>query len=212
MDNDLKKITYRQLSEESLSSITNEQLADIASLIYQTDEYIYPAMFECEENAKAVIPEMIKCQDPMFRLNNIFVAEFYPKIVGLILWHKGSLNWNKNIYEKSCRLKCINLSKYIGRVEDEYFHSYAGVRDDEIAIINVCVNEKLRNIGIGKGLIDAFLKEHFETDYFELYVLKENEAAISLYKNKGFILDRTIQGFSVDKRDLPCYVMSKKSG
>lgn len=56
-----KNIKYQQLI--SISSISESNYKEIADLIYETDPYIYPAMFLNRSNATVMIPELIRYND-----------------------------------------------------------------------------------------------------------------------------------------------------
>lgn len=93
--------------------------------------------------------------------------------------------------------------------EDIYFNSYADEeRADVISIINLCVSENARGLGIGKKLMESFLRQH-RGEKIELCVLEENKAALDLYKKMGFKEVSRYQGFSVDERDIVCIGMEK---
>lgn len=177
-----------------------EQLKDIAGLIWDTDPYIYPAMFKSRDEAEIVIPRMILCGDVMFSLKNLFVAEENDRIVGLILWIRGPMNWTPEIY-----LKCGGSSPYIDRIHKEYFALYQHMNPDVTSLINVCVSAKKRGAGIGHLLLREFLKQ--EHGICELYVLADNPGAVHLYEKHGFRITEKLQGFSVEPMDLLCYRM-----
>lgn len=179
---------------------TDEQLKDIAGLIYDTDPYIYPTMFESRENAQVVIPKMIKAGDSMFRPESLFLAMEKDEVIGLILWIKGALKWDRTIYDRSG-----GNSPYIDRVCQEYFASYSETPDNIISIINVCVKEKTRGKGIGSRMMDSFLES--TQGPYELFVLANNPAAVKLYEKKGFRIVETRQGFSLESNELPCHRM-----
>ena len=191
------------LHKPKLSELTGQQLEDIAELIYETDPYIYPAMFSSKEEAMNIIPKMIEAEDSMFNLENFFLAEKDNRIVALILWHRGPLKWSDNIY-----CACGGKSPYIKKVKTGYFDSYADIPHDMASIINVCVNRSMRNQHVGNILIDAFIK--MISGPYELFVLEDNTSAIKLYENKGFVVTETLQGFTVDNLDLPCLKMEKQ--
>ena len=191
--------------------VSEDMMENIAGLIYDTDPYIYPAMFGTRENALELIPELIQNDDSMFCLDNLYVAEYEGEIVGLVLWIKGKLNWSE---EKFCRIseKCrIPISQYLGIVTKKYIDSYADVKDGVISIINFCVSQEVRDIGIGSQLMESFLKTH-RHEPLELCVLEENSAAVKLYQKYGFMENNRYQGFSVDEKLLICIGMKNYEG
>ena len=201
-------ITFRQLHHDDI--LDEQQLVDIAGLIYDTDKYIYPQMFT-REQAKRLIPLLLAGnEDRMFSLDNIFCAMAGDRIVGLILHKKGPLNWDSGELVMYAGLLDENLSDTIDIVENEYFHEYDSTPEDATAILNCCVNSNYRmqnDIRLGTRMMQAFVAQHHER--LELYVLKETTAAMRLYLRAGFKTSEQdkCNGFSIDHRDLPCYFM-----
>ena len=208
MRNTFSNLSFYRLDKKH--NLSSEDLKRIAELIYQTDPYIYPAVFLSQDNAIKVIPEMIVTGDRMFCSKNIFVTELDSEIAGIVLWHQGELFWTTDHYEKVIDKLQIPPSPYIELVNKVYFRSYSNTRSDIISIINVCIFEKHRGVGIGSALIEAFLQETAGLcREYELFVLADNKNAVKLYMNYGFHVSDTINGFSVDQIDLPCYRMIK---
>ena len=201
-------ITFRQLNHDDI--LDEQQLLDIAGLIYDTDPYIYPAMFS-REQAKRLIPLLLAGnEDRMFSLDNIFCAVAGDRIVGLILHKKGPVNWDSGELVMYAGLLDEKLSDTLKVVEDGYFHEYDSTPKDTTAIINCCVNSNYRmrnDIRLGTRMMQAFVAQHPER--LVLYVLKETTAAMRLYLRAGFRTSEQdkCNGFSIDHRDLPCYFM-----
>ena len=184
--------------------LSEEQLKEIADLIYDSDPYIYPAMFTNRREAETVIPKMIRAGDPMFRRENLFVALAGPKVVGVLLWIRGPLAWNKKIYEK-----CGGKAKYIDRVAMEYFDLFAETLPDTVSLVRISVKKELRGNKTGSMLMETFLEA--EKGSCQLYVLANNMEAVHFFQEKGFRIRETRPGFSLDYQALPCYWMVKKS-
>lgn len=55
-------------------------------------------------------------------------------------------------------------------------------------------------------MMAAFLAAHPAASV-ELFVLHDNAAALRLYSNAGFRLERTLPGFCTGEDDLPCVQM-----
>ena len=201
-------ITFCQLHHDDI--LDEQQLVDIAGLIYDTDKYIYPQMFT-REQAKRLIPLLLAGnEDRMFSLDNIFCAMASDRIVGLILHKKGPLNWDSGELVMYAGLLDEKLSDTIDIVENEYFREYNSTPEDATAILNCCVNSNYRmqnDIRLGTRMMQAFVAQHHER--LELYVLKETTAAMRLYLRAGFRTSEQdkCNGFSIDHRELPCYFM-----
>lgn len=201
------RVDCRQLEADDY--LDEEQLEQIAGLIYDTDEYIYPAMFESREDALELIPELMQNGDAMFCQENLYIAEYEDEIAGILLWKKGPLHWSQELFEQTAEERNIPVSPYLNMVTKRYINSYAGKeREDIISIINLCVSEEARGMGIGKKLMETFLRQH-RGEKMELCVLEENKCAVQLYKKMGFKEMSKYQGFSVDEQNIVCIGMKR---
>lgn len=215
MDLSSKNIEMRQLSQKDCLSYS--QRKDIAALIYDTDQYIYPALFsgisEPRASGKTVIAELLeKNSDAMFCKDNLYIAQLDDIVVGLILCHQGDLCWDAETFmEQSLKAGVALDRESVLTVKREYFDTqYKEVLDDEkpISIINVSVNPFLQGRGIGDYLLKGFISEH-ENLAMELFVLSGNRRAISLYEKNGFEIVKMLPGFSLGPQKPECYKMMR---
>ena len=195
-----KEITICRGTERPLS---DAQLREIAALIYDTDLYIYPAMFASRQEAETVLSRMIRAGDRMFRTENMLLAMNGTKIAGVLLWIRGPLKWDHKIYEK-----CGGKAAHIGRVTAEYFDLFAEAPAEMASMVRISVNAKQQRQQIGSLLMDTFMKE--EEGPYQLFVLAKNEEAVAFFQRKGYRIRETRPGFSLDYQALPCYWMVKK--
>ncbi len=188
-------IMFRQFDIDSY--LSGRQLREIAGLIYDTDRYIYQGMFGSRQNAIKVIPTLFSGnEDRMFRLSNLYAAVMEEEIVGLILWVKGKLQWNPGGLCEVLRNLGIESPEYLNEVYSQYLSRYDSIDNyEKISLLNVCVDRKKRNAGIGRRLLMSFLEKHPKED-MELCVLKDNEAAMKLYQDCGFLVVEEYPGFS----------------
>ncbi|MCR4793051.1 MAG: GNAT family N-acetyltransferase [Lachnospiraceae bacterium] len=209
-------IRCRNISADEMLSI--EQYADIARLIYQTDPYIYPAIFgygdEGIQCAISILSEVFECKkDEMFSKDNLYVLEERGRIIALILWYKGKLNWDPKYIIEIAEKKGIILDKNnIELVRKEYVeYCYADSTDNNntVSIINVCVSENKRRTGIGSKILESFIFEQGSQTY-ELTVLADNAHAISVYKKFGFSIVKTEEGFALIPQRPLCYTMRRE--
>ncbi len=77
-------------------------------------------------------------------------------------------------------------------------------------MVSIAVMAQNRRRGVAQAIIDRALKgmEYYKAKQCFLEVRVTNEAAISLYKQLGFEVTRTINGYYSDGED--AYVMTKK--
>ena len=200
--------------------LTNGQSLDIADLIYDTDRYIYPALFASKnkdpnENARRIIRQLLQNgRDAMFCKSNIY-ADFDKsgRIVGIILWNKGGMEWDYRLFmEEAALLGIALIEENVRSVMKSYIEErYGGGsfnRRNAINVINVCVKADARNKGIGKAMLDSFVSRH-GTEPMELCVLCDNEPAITLYQKAGFKIVSQTEGFSMGSEKPLCYTMER---
>jgi GNAT superfamily N-acetyltransferase len=182
--------------------LSDVQLKEIAGLIYDSDPYIYPAMFESRRHAENIIPKMIRAGDQMFKCDNIYAAMDGTKIAGVLVWMRGPLQWNKKIYEK-----CGGRAKHIDRVVKEYFNLFEEAPSDMNTMVRISVKKELQGNHIGSMLMQTFMEA--EQGPYQLFVLSNNAEAISFFQKKGFRIRETRPGFSLDYQVPPCFWMTK---
>jgi hypothetical protein len=151
------EIQFEQLTDSS--ELSSDELEDIAKLIYSTDEYIYPDMFGSETIATAVLPKVLQAgSDPMFHKKNLFICRAGNRVVGIILWIKGSLNWNKGNLENEIikyvdfdQKKPLDKNKILENLEavsKTYLEDKYSSANDGITLLNVCVDPDVRGMRV----------------------------------------------------------------
>ena len=204
-------ISFRQISKTDLPRLTESQLIQLSELIYNTDPFIYPAMFESKEHALLLLSELIKSdKDSMFTVDNFFVAmDSDHNIVGLILWYKGGMIWDSGPLRSLALDHSILLPQTFDIVCQEYFSEYSEVSsEDIIQIINVCVSEKHRGKGIGQSMLKSFCSIHSDST-MELYTLADNPVAVQCYTMNGFRVVKACDGFAIGSDKPRCLKMVK---
>ena len=207
----------RQLIAKQLSSadiLSDEQLKTIATLIYETDPYIYPALFGYGEdgiyNAQTILGRLLKQgNDKMFALDNIFAVFNGGDIAGIILWNKGDLQWNADVLlEAAKQIKVVLDKESVAKVRNGYFFNYDKDSNAFISIINVCIKSEFRGRGYGSFLMRRFIDEH-KNEPMELCVLSNNRSAIKMYESCGFNISKQDIGFSVNDNPPLVFYMNK---
>lgn len=193
----------------------DDNLSQIADLIYDTDPYIYPYWFdnnetECKEFFKKTILE----EGFLFHYNNLYIAHDITtnEIVGVICAIDKSVNLKYN-YES---LKQVNekyekvVNEYIKPILDEV----AEYDDTTIYIPNVCINKELRGKRIGTNLLGYYISQMEKAGYnqFSLDCLLHNLPAKNLYHSMGFKEMKLFNGFSGDNRTIDVVSFFRKKG
>ncbi len=208
------QITCRQLKADE--PLTDTQYKDIARLIYETDPYIYPALFSGTEEPEAAAEEVLsrlisEGKDSMFHKDNLFVLFSGDLVAGIILWHDGALRWDADAFIRAADSLGVGLDrKSVSVVDKEYFGLYdTAASAAPLSLINVCVSKYLRGAGIGRTMLDAFIEKHKERD-MELFVLADNDGAVKLYEACGFQTCERAPGFALSSEKPDCYRMERK--
>ena len=212
------EMSGRQLTSED--SLTSAQYRDIAFLIYETDPFIYPALFfseggdSPEQNAIRILSESIQRNDDrMFCKDNLYVFGTADCIAGMILWHEGALNWKPDSLMKIAASLSVHLSeRNVQKVREEYFEKYDEANETRtLSLINLCVRDIFRGKGVGSSMLEGFLADHRQQTA-ELCVLSANRKAIQLYQNHGFEIIRHYSGFSLSDEKPLCLELRRNAG
>ncbi len=207
----------KQLKREDV--VTPVQYKAISTLIYDTDPYIYPALFDGDSNprtaAEIVLPVVIeRGDDELFRKDNLYIYCSGESLKGLILWHRGSLQWDSNRFFNTAQELGVVLIKenvlaVSGGYVDNKYNENENEESQSLSLINICVDSKSRGQGIGRRMMQEFIKEH-STESMELCVLADNLGAIHLYEKMGFRVVGEAPGFSLAKEKPICYDMKRE--
>lgn len=182
-------------------SLSSLQLSQIAELIYDTDPYIYPALFSSKDQAVCILSRLFCANDSMFCPENLFICLNEKRVIGIILWHQGPLFWNPEPLCSVCDELNIMELPYLNQVKQSYFDSYANTPENTSAIINVCVAEPMRGKGIGQRMLEAFLAHPQQSALcHRLVVLTNNDRAVHLYKKFGFHIESKKEGFALERK------------
>lgn len=182
----------------------NDNLFEIAELLYNTDSYIYPYWFGNLDNCLKSLPKLLVEEKFFFNINNLYILldKSKKKIVGLICIVDNGVDLD---YDYS-KLLLVN-ERYKFTIENYVFGLIKEVKNSGFAYIsNVCVHKEYRGKHLGNmmlnWLIDIYKKSIFKE--LSLDVVKGNEAAIKLYENVGFEQSSEVfKGFNAPTEERP---------
>lgn len=158
----------------------SDDFYQVGRLLYLTDIYIYPYLSNNNEVLGSKLMAEYAKANTVFNYKNIKVAVLDSKIVGLVLGIKRpSKNHSETIFNIAKKFKEIDIEN-VKTINDQYFESLSD-QHEGVYIVNLCVDPKHRNLGIGTKLMTSY-KEKIIT----LEALKENTNALKLYKKLGF--------------------------
>lgn len=170
-------VTVRNLSLE-------DDLKKAASLIYDTDPFIYPAAFGNRRRAMRALPEMMR-QVCIFHVDNVRAAVIDGNIVGIAV-----------IADASSHLEAPppgrgTPGEGFADARKRYFsgiaEAVAGV-GNSAHLVCLCVDGGKRGQRVGDILLKRVIRECRDRGLsaVTLDVLKDNPVAVSLYKKYGF--------------------------
>ena len=183
--------------------MNDANLERIGALIYETDPYIYPAMFSSKQDAVTLLKAVIRADsDAMFCKDNFYAALEDGRITGILLWLKGALNWDAKQFQSIANRVSVALPDTFPLVCNNYFSEYsAPALDGVVSLVNICVSQNCRGKGIGKRLVASFFHDT-EAECYELFCLEDNERAIALYKAMGFQVTSRQKAFTVSSEEV----------
>lgn len=189
IENDL--IYFRRATKE-------DNMREIAELIYDTDPYIYSFWFNNDkERCIEFLNEEMKKEGFIFNYNNLYIAydKTLNRIVGILCAIDKSVNLEYR-YEELQKVNDnykITVAQYIMPIIDEV-KSYD---NETIYIPNVCIDKSLRGRKIGTKLLGYYIKQMEKEGFnkFALDCLLHNLPAKNLYHSLGFREMKLINGF-----------------
>ena len=165
----------------------DDNFEEIASLIYQTDPYIYPFWFKGGvEEAKKVLPKYIAEPGFICYYENCYIA--YDKTTGHIVGLICAIDYTTNLDYDYTELSNTNdeyafvVKNYIKLLIDEVNENKS------MYIVNCCVDKSVRSKRIGSVMLGNFIKlmEKAGYDTIEFDCLLHNVRAKNLYHSLGF--------------------------
>lgn len=189
-----------------------DNLKDIAELIYSTDDYIYPYWFETIDKCREELSVLLVEENFFFNINNLYVAvdKLNNKIVGVLCILDKDIDFEYD-YEK---LRNYN-ERYRFTIDNYVMGLIKEVKESEFAYIsNVCIHKDYRGKKIGNKLIshviDIYANKYFNGIFLD--VLANNPGAIKLYQNLGFEqFTEIFSGFNAPNEEKPDVFSMRRS-
>lgn len=180
-----------------------DDLVKVGRLIYLTDPYIFPYLFDSDIDAAArVFAEMVK-GDTIYNVENITAAFVGDTVAGILVSSATPLVVSSS--------EMMDAYMRAGEIVDEkfakVFREYYALLENEpdgIYIANVSVDPKFRRRGVADALLSAVLRQG---ELYRLETVKANEGAYCLYVKHGFTTECEYPGFT----DVPCLRMTRRA-
>lgn len=177
----------------------NDDLDQIAKLIYLTDPYVYPGWFDNIDDGIKVIHQMINLPT-LYNKENITVAVAPDGFVaGIIVSKQAPFKEDISHIRKAFELANVKIDNRTDFVFDAYY-SKMGDPDDGYYIANVAVDENYRKCGIAAAMMNHIMNEK---NYCSLECVVANAGSLRLYQRLGFEIAFEYPGV----HNIPCYKM-----
>jgi ribosomal protein S18 acetylase RimI-like enzyme len=197
------EVTAERLPSDSVvirKLMLHDDLIQVGRLIYYTDDFVFPYVYDNVEEGARVHAEMIR-RDTIYNYGNITVALAAGKIVGIVVMKESPVKVSYDEMVRSFEAANVVHDERFERVFNEYW----GLLEKEpegFYIANVCVDPEVRHRGVARALL-SFLLEDDKTYNLETVVANVN--AFKLYQSLGFVVDYQYPGFT----GVPCYRMHR---
>ena len=181
-------------NEIGIGNPTPEEYGRVGELVYLVDPYIYPALFGSPEAAKMVMPTLMGIENSPFSPGLVHVARINGVVAGILVLYIKPF---ESLPELSCfyagELVLPDSAKDV--CENYLIPMCKHVASDEAYIPCIATEPACRGRGVASALIDH-ARQLANGLPLTLDVLKDNEKAIRLYENQGFIAYKEIAGYS----------------
>ncbi len=185
-----------------------DDIATIARLLYLTDPYIYPAISADPADPfwTRLVSLCLAEEGNLFSASHFCVATVHEKICALscVIPCGRRLTFSERLpltAEERVRLSPANDGYFLPLLEEsEGMEGYN--------LVNLCVDPACRGAGVGRALMELFIREYGDAR-LHLDVVADNTAAVALYKSCGFEITREYGGFSGADTPILCYHMER---
>lgn len=161
----------------------------ISELIYNTDPYIYSALFGDIENAKKVLQILFKMPRSMFSIDKYVIVKQDEEVIAVGSIYNKETYWDQNIILSAMKQAEIEVPISFNKACEYFKDTYNDTSGkDKSLICDICVDEKYRNKGVGKFLLTNIIKTtKINSRDLIITVYANNYPAINLYKSLDFI-------------------------
>ena len=162
-----------------------DDLNIVSSLIYETDKYFLPTLFEDNKDiAMRILPHMIRRNTP-YNEDNIYVGLVDDKIVGIVVAFRSPIKIDVGAFFDALECAGVMSAERLEIALKEYFFPLEN-EGNGYYISSICVDESYREQGIGNELLDGVLPCFGKE--LDVYVdcAVDNHVALEMYGARGF--------------------------
>lgn len=169
--------------------IKTDNLMQVAQIIYQTDDFIFPFLFGKKEKAIPRLKQLVELEHNAFSYQHIII-DIETEIKGILIEQNRSDNIKE---ERDYKQVFSTLSLILLAIKQVFLFPIFHFKLKEGRYIqNLTVDEKSRGQGIGTRLLLDALMRAKEDGIKKLYLDVEikNHKAIKLYEKHGFVIKK----------------------
>lgn len=198
----------------SRGELTPAQAQQIAGRLFSSDRYILSSVFHSYSHAMVLLGNLLLLgNDTIFAPQNIHCAYCGDRIIGVLLFVKGAVEWSADQLREEAVYLGTTLKDPIKLVESEYFPSYGPADQDTITILDDNIDPLWDSADgrVASGLMADFLGKYGKSYRIQAHVLQETREAIALYRANGFRrVGDPFPGFSTSDEKPVCFLMQRE--
>lgn len=189
------QFTIRKMAAE-------DDLNQVAKLIYLTDPYIYPYWFDSMADGIKVISQMIDLPT-LYNRENITVAVLPDGVIaGMVVSKQTPFSEEQAVISRAFERAKVKEDDRTKKIFNAYY-ALMGEENDGYYVANVAVDEAYRGNGIAGALIKSVTEGK---EFCSLECVIANDGAWRLYQRLGFEIQYEYPGV----HGIPCYKMTLK--
>lgn len=200
--NEVKDLVVNRFSLEDVDINNEEDMTVIGRLIYLTDPYVYPALFDNDINLSIKCAKALLSKDTLFNYKNIKLGKINGETAGFMV----ILNeFPKNNYEE---MKSVIVDS-LGQVTPKFEHvmeGYFNTLDYEwegTQIMSLAVLPEFRKMRVGTKMLNSLSSKNT----YSLACVKDNQIARAMYQKCGFLFKFEYPGYT----DIMCVELVRRA-
>lgn len=195
------------------SAASSDSARQIASLIYQTDPYIYPYWIPDKRDFANLMTQLLDEPNHIFNRQNSYVVHMVKEnyVLGLmtLLHSKQTLHAevDDHLLKKYPNHHAEVTKKYFQKILDQH----QALEDNEAILLNFCIIPGFRRKLIGTTFLEIVFRRLQDNRIRKVYFncLAGNETALRLYKRAGCQIVSEGLGFGGDQAQPKIFQLEK---
>ncbi len=170
----------------------------VIHLILSADPYTYTNLFGGEEKAQKIMPFLFENENSIFHKRNFFCCEYEGEVIGICSLFFHYIDWNEDTFFEAFILANEAYPQTFKEACQSFKQEYNSFTVG-VSICQVSILKNYRNQGVGTFLLQKILKIYGNAP-IQLFVNKDNLAAIHLYSKFGFKIISEVEDYAGPNR------------